>query len=224
MRKHIIWTLLIMSLINFASVKTTDMSGFSAVFQGLAGVDWATGQVSTFLLVLNLGIQALFVFFIMTKVDELLSLGPYLVVRSSRKAFLKKIQLELLGVVSRLTSLMLVVNLVFSFPLNPGEIKALIFVFVAYLINFLFWGNVVVGLLLLYVSKSWVYFSVIITLLFLQIGSAHSLYASLFVAGSIDVLENTLLVLVGKFIILFVSYVLLSRLVNHYEFKGDNKR
>jgi hypothetical protein len=200
------------------------MSGFSAVFQGLAGVDWATGQVSTFLLVLNLGIQALFVFFIMTKVDELLSLGPYLVVRSSRKAFLKKIQLELLGVVSRLTSLMLVVNLVFSFPLNPGEIKALIFVFVAYLINFLFWGNVVVGLLLLYVSKSWVYFSVIITLLFLQIGSAHSLYASLFVAGSIDVLENTLLVLVGKFIILFVSYVLLSRLVNHYEFKGDNKR
>lgn len=220
MKKNILWVVLLFYLINLLATFISDAQGFRAVFQGVAGLDIQTGNFTMYPLLLSLSTSLVFIFTIMNVIDRYFTIAPYIVIRGGRKGLLRKMSLELLGIIFILAFIKFLLDLYFSYPLSNQEMYWLLFIFLFYIVTFIFWSNVIIVMLLNDVKKSVIYFTVIIILLFLQAFSSNK-YISLFITASIPMTENVCFIIICKFLLLIVSYTIMFWQVTYYEFKGD---
>ncbi|WP_350343128.1 hypothetical protein PRVXT_002408 [Proteinivorax tanatarense] len=221
-RRNIFYVTAFFYLINRMAVSYTKSWNFSGIEQLVTAVNNGTGDLSVFLLTLNLAVGAIFIYFLMSKTSNLFLLSDYIIPRSSKAAFYKFTIFEVGKTVLILSALKLLADLAFSIQSTPMEIKWLVFIFSLYVQTFMKWGLIIVLFNMIRVKKSVIYFSCLTLLIFFQFLAYYSQFMSVLTVVSPNYQKHPILLITSKLLILAtILYCIFKN--KEYEFYGEVK-
>lgn len=218
MKKNNIYSIIIYLCIvyGFVMYHYTSSWGFSGIEQLVTVHDKNSGKIAPFLLLLNLSISVIYIFTVMNSVSQCFLLRNYIITRSSKRRFISLTMFEVAKSIIILTSIKTAVSFTFSISETPYPFMWLLFLFFSYAVTFLVWGSIIIFLMLRHIPTKFIYFSVIASVLILQLLSRNRI-VSLFVAVSVHYKQDYLYIAIGKAVILLLLLAVIVKTSQKYE-------